>query len=163
MVERYSFTQYDFVNVKKQQQTRCLKGFMVQIRYVFTNAVVRDRSSTCFICRSHMAHFVWFRSWTRNGLCQLSEWPEVALFTAQEPKGLSLKPIVYQNFTSRLWNPQLDLTSVFFNRNNGYKSSKGWDKKKKKKKFLFFVLFMRDSRVALLYSYNLVSYLNCSS
>lgn len=67
---------------------------------------VHDRSSTSFICRAHMAHFLWLRSWTRNGLRQLSEWPEVALFTAQEPKGLFPNPIICQNFRSLLWNRQ---------------------------------------------------------
>lgn len=68
-----------------------------------------DRSSIRFICRAHVAHFLRLRSWTWNGLCQLSEWPEVALFTAQKPKGWFPNPVIYQNFPFRI----LDLSARF--------------------------------------------------
>lgn len=147
------------VNNKAQQQ-RCLEDFRVHIRYVFLPTLrciaVCDTSSIGFICRAHMANFIWLRSGTGNGLCQLSEWPEVALFTAQEPKGLTLNSIIYQNLESLLHLMCLfSLTGVMAT--NHQRAAV------QKKKSYFLVLFLRDSRVALLYSYNLDSRLNCTS
>lgn len=44
-------------------------------------------STDVWSCRAHVAHLIRLRGGTRHGVCQLSEWPEVTLCTAEDPKG----------------------------------------------------------------------------